>query len=285
MEHIIIYGSTGYIGSEFRKQSEQRGWQVDLVSHTNTDASIDVTPDSVVINCCAYVCKPSVDLNDNEKEETLMGNLVFPSKLAVACQKADISMLHVSTGCLYHTYPPTRHLDHHKFTENDAPMLTFDKGAGFYVGSKALAERAVGLYKKTWICRTRLPFDNIDHPRNFLSKLMGYPKILDTYNSLSHRGDFVKACLDMIEQRVPYGIYNCTNPGAVWTHNIAKLMSSRPGVFKTEWEYWMWDEFVKTRKTPMSNAELDCSKLLSTGVRIRTVQEALEDSIRNWRTA
>ena len=32
----------------------------------------------------------------------------------------------------------------------------------------------------------------------------------------------------------------------------------------------------------MSNAELDVSKLLATGVKIRPVMEAMEDSMKNW---
>ena len=129
----------------------------------------------------------------------------------------------------------------------------------------------------------RLPFDQYDHPRNFLSKLLSFPKVLDTRNSMSHRGDFVKACLDLIELKAPFGTYNMTNPGAVWTHDIVDMLKQRPGLFKTDWEYWDLVEFIlQVRRTPMSNAELDVSKLLATGVKIRPVMEAMEDSIKNW---
>jgi hypothetical protein len=37
-------------------------------------------------------------------------------------------------------------------------------------------------------------------------------------------------------------------------------------------------------KTPRSNCVLDVSKLLAAGVKIRPVLEALEDSLRNWKT-
>ena len=36
-------------------------------------------------------------------------------------------------------------------------------------------------------------------------------------------------------------------------------------------------------KTPRSNCVLDVSKLLAAGVKIRPVEEALEDSLRKWK--
>jgi dTDP-4-dehydrorhamnose reductase len=163
-------------------------------------------------------------------------------------------------------------------------MLTFDKGAGFYVGSKALAEQVVRQYEKTWICRVRLPFDQYDNPRNYITKLLTYPKIVDAYNSLAHRGDFVKACLDIIELKAPYGTYNMTNPGAIWAHDICKLLQDK-GLLKRV-NYWNWQEFMDTcARTTKSNAELDTSKLLATGVKMRTVREAIEDSINKFTTS
>lgn len=300
MKKILLLGSSGYIGSEFLRQLTSRGVYVCDIHHAKaTPAEIyyTLTPYyDFAINVAAMVCKPSVELNDEHKAETLLGNLVFPAQLASICESTGTPLLHVSTGCLFNGHPPSATRDGFKITwpessetrdapfkETDEPHLTFDKGAGWYVGSKQLAETVVGRYAKSWICRTRLPFDEIDHPRNFLTKMVAFPRILDTYNSYSHRGDFVKACLDLIEVGAPYGTYNCTNPGAVWTHEIVKMMSERPGAFKSDWEYWNWDAFLKTRKTPMSNCELDCSKLLAAGVKIRPVQEALADAVKNWR--
>lgn len=282
--NLILYGSTGYIGSEFSRQINARGWNVGCLSHGSVMPNLRLELDGLrpgetdaVINCAAFICKPSVDLNNDWKEDTLLGNLVLPAQLACICEGYDVPLMQISTGCLF---TDIQKVNGTKFNEEDCPDLSLDLGAGYYVGSKELAEQVVRKMNKHWICRTRLPFDHIDRPRNFLSKLIGFKKVLDTYNSYSHRGDFVNACLDMIEHRVPWGTYNCTNAGAIWSHEIISMLLDANLIKGVE--YWLRDEFLKTRKTPMSNCELDISKLLATGIKMRSVHESMADSIKNW---
>ena len=278
---LALIGASGYIGKALLEEAIRRNHEVLVYGHESVASAGWFEGFQAIINCAAFVAKPSVDLNDDHKEKTILGNMVLPAQLVKAANGTPI--LQISTGCLFQAQPgydKDGNPFQTKFSETDEPHLTFDKGAGFYVGSKELAERIVRQYEKHWICRMRLPFDRWDNPRNYLTKLLSYPKIVDTYNSLSHRADFVKCCLDMIETGVPFGTYNCTNPGAIWTHQIAHMLTKQG--LKNVFEYWNMDDFLKTRKTPMSNAELDVSKLLAAGVRMRTVQEALEDSIRHW---
>ena len=296
----MIFGSDGYVGRAFVAEMRRRNKPFNTLQHTAQRIWkwLEAFKPSLVINCAAFVCKPSVDLNDDHKAETLLGNLIFPTILADACDVTGTPLLHVSTGCLYirqpkdefpdarrrNLAPLTCNEDAFAFKETDEPMLTFDKGAGFYVGSKEVAERVVRQHEKHWICRIRLPFDQFDNPRNYITKLLTYPKILDAYNSISHRGDFVKACLDLVELGAPFGTYNMTNPGAVWACEICEML--RKQGLKKDFQFWDWNEFMMTcAKTKKSNAELDVSKLLATGVKMRPVREALEDSIKRWQPA
>ena len=63
----------------------------------------------------------------------------------------------------------------------------------------------------------------MDNPRNYLSKIQRYAKVYDNVNSISHRGDFVHACLELWDRRAPFGAYNITNPGFVTTSALAML--------------------------------------------------------------
>ena len=82
----------------------------------------------------------------------------------------------------------------------------------------------------------------------------------------------------------PFGTYHLTNPGFVTTRRVIGLIERilKPG---RRFEFWKDDEefYRLAAKTPRSNCVLDASKLLATGVQLRPVEEALEDSLKNWK--
>ena len=156
--------------------------------------------------------------------------------------------------------------------------------AVFTAVRKALGEETIANIGQSYVWRLRIPFDEFDSARNYLSKVQRYAKVYDNVNSVSHRADFVNACLDLWEKRAPFGIYNVTNPGFVTTRQVVAMIERvlKP---KKLFEFWKNDEeFYKVAaKTPRSNCVLDVSKLLAAGVKIRAVEEALEDSLKNWK--
>jgi dTDP-4-dehydrorhamnose reductase len=260
-----------------------------------------------LINCAGYTGKPNVDACELDKAGTLLGNALLPQIIAHACVAAGIPWGHVSSGCIYSgakvseagniraekdmTKPELHALAEQKssfiqgFTEADAPNFSFRDGpCSFYSGTKALGEGAIIGIGQSYVWRLRIPFDEFDNKRNYLSKVQRYPKVYENVNSVSHRADFVKACLDTWERRAPFGIYNVTNPGYVTTRHVVNLIERilKPA---RKFEFWANDEeFYKVAaKTPRSNCIMDVSKLLAAGVKIRGVEEALEDSLKNWR--
>jgi UDP-glucose 4,6-dehydratase len=52
-------------------------------------------------------------------------------------------------------------------------------------------------------------------------------------------------------------------------------------------EFWKDEEefYRQSGRAPRSNCVLDVSKLLVAGIKMRPVEEALEDSLRNWNVA
>jgi len=173
------------------------------------------------------------------------------------------------------------------YTEWDEPNFAFRHApCNFYSGTKALAEEAIRGPGQVYIWRPGMPFNERSEPRNFLWRLQNYAKVLDGVNSISHLDDFVRACLDLWEKQAPFGIYNVTNPGAIATRQIVEMIQR---ILKPErhFEYWEDDEkfYRYGAKALRSNCVLDVSKLLATGVRIRPVEKALEDSLRHWTVA
>jgi dTDP-4-dehydrorhamnose reductase len=258
------------------------------------------------VNAAGYTGKPNVDACEIAKADTLQGNTLFPAMLAHACAAAGVPWGHVSSGCIYSgakveangalttekdlTTPAMRQLVESNpnafkgFTEIDVPNFSFrEPPCSFYSGTKALGEEAMLGVGQSYIWRLRIPFDEIDNNRNYLSKVQRYSKVYDNVNSISHRADFVNACLDLWFLKAPFGIYNVTNPGWVTTRQVVKLIEERLKLTR-RFEFWESDEeFYKVAaKTPRSNCIMDCSKLLAAGVKVRPVLAALEDSLARW---
>ena len=312
---ILLLGASGYIGEAFAKELQRRKKdfiplsrkQVDYTRFDLLSEFLKAKKPSFVVNAAGYTGKPNVDACELDKAGTLVGNALLPQTIAHACAAAKIPWGHVSSGCIYSgakvfengkvrvekdfTKPELRALVEQNpsailgFTESDAPNFSFrDQPCSFYSGTKALGEEAIANIGQSYIWRLRIPFDEFDNKRNYLSKVQRYAKVYDNVNSISHRADYVKACLDTWELRTPFGIYNVTNPGFVTTRNVVEMLEKilKP---KQKFEYWSSDEeFYKVAaKTPRSNCVMDVSKLLAVGVEIRRVEEALEHSLKNWK--
>jgi dTDP-4-dehydrorhamnose reductase len=313
---ILLLGASGYIGQAFAAELKRREWDYRSVSRQQMDYTsfpvlldfLQRTAPRFVINAAGHTGKPNVDACESQRDETLMGNTMLPHVIAHACAVAGIPWGHVSSGCifsgakvqmdgqlqverdltraevkaLYRNHPER----FHGFTESDEPNFCFGSPpCSFYSGTKALAEKVIKDCGQGYIWRLRIPFDEFDNGRNYLSKLLRYDRVYENINSLSHRSDFVRACLDLWENRSPFGIYNVTNPGAVSTGEVVELIKQilRP---QREFAFWKDDsEFYRLGAVaPRSNCIMDSSKLLNAGVTMRPVLSALTDALENWKT-
>lgn len=312
---ILLLGSSGYIGEAFVAELQRRKQEFiplsrKQVDYTRFDLLLDflrAKKPSFVINCAGFTGKPNVDACELDKAGTLLGNALLPQTIAHACAAAGIPWGHISSGCIYSgakisengtvrvekdmTRPDLHALAEQRspvilgFTETDTPNFSFrDLPCSFYSGTKALGEEAIAGIGQSYVWRLRIPFDEFDNNRNYLSKIQRYQKVYENVNSISHRGDFAKAALDLWERRAPFGTYNVTNPGYVTTRHVVELIEKHLKPAR-KFEFWRNDkEFYKTAaKTPRSNCVMDVSKLVATGVTLRPVEEALEHSLKNWK--
>ena len=237
---------------------------------------MDYSPE-LVVNAAGFAGRPNVDACESQKRETFKGNVVLPLNVAETCSLLEIPWAHISSGCMYNGPGPYRETDPSNFSFEHPPC-------SWYSGTKVMAERLVEGVGKGYLWRLRLPFDEWDSPRNYLTKLMNYPRLVNVTNSISHRLDFVKACLDLWRIRAPFGTYNMTNPGAVCTSDVVRAMA-RLG-FKDSFQFFdSLEEFNQTIVAPRTNCTLDTSKLSQAGVEMRPVWHALEESLRCWRWA
>lgn len=277
---ILLLGN-GYLGSAFLYELQKRGLKhlnISRATHDYTDPTtlhqlLRIHEPEFVINAAGFTGSPNVDECESRKIQTLLGNVVFPANLAYECAKLNIPFGHVSSGCIYNGHPAKG------FTELDPPNFCFTSPpCSFYSGTKAFAEDMLTGHN-CYIWRLRMPFDHIPHPKNYLTKLLTYERLLDKANSFSHRGQCVAACVDLWQNESPYGIYSVVNPGTTSTVRVCdKLMEA-----KLHGHFDFFDSnaaFAAITKAPRSNTFLNTDKLRAQGIVLPGVDEAFSESIK-----
>lgn len=288
---IYLLGGSGYVGQAYqallaRKGVPFRNLRRAELDYTNGDvlrAALLRDKPEFLINAAGYTGKPNVDACELHKHECLFGNAVLPGIVADACAAAGVPWGHVSSGCIF---TGTR-ADGRGFTENDAPNFTFrTNNCSFYSGSKALGEEVLAGKPSVYVWRLRIPFNNVDNPRNYLTKLLRYQRLLDATNSISQLEEFCAATFACWEKRVPFGTYNVTNPGHVTARQVVDLIK-QSGVSDKNFEFFKDEsEFMQVAaKTPRSNCVMDSTKLARAGIVMTEVHEAVARDLRNWRRA
>jgi dTDP-4-dehydrorhamnose reductase len=303
------------VGGAFARELTRRGLPFHAVSRAELDYSrFHVLADALklhrprlVIHCGGFTGKPNVDACEAQRTETILGNIVLAQTVAQACDVAGVRLGAISSGCIY-TGAKVQNEDGswairedlnapdlaellaarsrriRGFGEDDAPNFTFENKSSFYSGTKAIGEKTLLEFPLAYVWRLRIPFEERDNPRNYLSKLQTYPKLYQNWNSLSHLGDFASACVQIWESGMPGGAYNVVNPGYVSTREVAELIKT---LRRPEWEPVFWRDdaefYEKAALARRSNCLLETAKLARSGIQIRDVRTALEDCIKHWK--
>ena len=256
---IYLLGGSGYVGQAYQVLLTQKGIpfrnlkrsEVNYADPAVLTAALRADQPAFLINAAGYTGKPNVDACELHQAECLDGNAVLPGRIAEACAAAGVPWGHVSSGCIFTGSRP----DGTGFIETDAPNFTFrQNNCSFYSGTKALGEEVLAGTPNVYLWRLRIPFDHRESPRNYLTKLMRYQRLLEATNSISQLQEFVAATFACWEKRVPFGTYNVTNPGQVTTRQVVDHIL-KSGVLKKDYIFFKDEsEFMHVAaKTPRSN--------------------------------
>jgi dTDP-4-dehydrorhamnose reductase len=312
---ILLLGSSGYLGTAFATELRKRGLGFTPLTRQTLDYTrfdqlfryVRDTRPSFVINAAGYTGGADVDACRQARAESVRANALLPQTVARVCCLTNIPWGHVSSGSIYSGakvqcnggFQIQRDLDQtdlqrlfaaqpdrfQGFDETDEPNFSFrSPPCHFYSGTKALGEEGLRSFKQGYLWRPQAVFDEMDHPRNFLSHLVADPAARDSVNSFSHRGDFVRACLDLVQKSAPFGIYNIVNAGALTTLEIVKAVQRiRPRRDRIEPREEDPSTAHSNACTVASSCVLNTSKLVAAGIRLRSSQDAIKDSLENWR--
>jgi 3,5-epimerase/4-reductase len=224
-----------------------------------------------VIGTIDYLEKPG-KLVDNMKD-----NLFSPIALAELCKQRNIHFTYLGTGCIF------EYDEQHLFGDTTTGFLESDLPN--FVGSsysivKGYTDRMMQLmYSETALnARIRMPItDELDSPRNFITKIINYPKVCSIPNSMTVLDELLPVLINLA-LRGQVGTVNLTNPGII-SHN--EILSMYKEIVDPEftWTNFTIEEQNQILASKRSNNCLDTTKLVSLYPNVLPIQESVRNAI------
>ncbi|TKY70896.1 Bifunctional dTDP-4-dehydrorhamnose 3,5-epimerase/dTDP-4-dehydrorhamnose reductase [Spatholobus suberectus] len=129
-------------------------------------------------------------------------------------------------------------------------------------------------YENVCTLRVRMPISSdLSNPRNFITKITRYDKVVDIPNSMTILDELLPLSLQMAERNLT-GIWNFTNPGVV-SHNEILQMYREFVDPNFTWKNFTLEEQAKIIVAPRSNNELDASKLKKEFPELLSIKDSL----------
>jgi 3,5-epimerase/4-reductase len=245
-------------------------------------------PDAI-INCIGKTGAPNIDALENQKTETYNANVVLPLIIAEYCEKHDIRMVHLGSGCIYYGKSPNYYLeqrgDPHYMEDYmgrvDAGWKETDHAnpVSFYSRTKYACDLAIGSLKNVCILRLRMPVSPRNHSRNLISKLRQYPKVLDVPNSMTFTDDLVR-CIDWVIKENKNGIWHTVNDPPLTAVQI--MREWRKYHSEHQFQAIGEEELGQLTVAKRSNCILNADKLRQAGFTMTDSKEALERTMKEY---
>jgi len=295
---ILVYGSKGWIGSQFinileNLKNTQDTIIPDLV-YTEGNSRIDnekqlleeitkVSPTHVVsfigrthgkIDNKVYT---TIDYLEQEGKlfENVRDNLFSPLLLADICKKKNIHYTYLGTGCIFkfdEVHPFGKELN--GFTEDEQPNFF---GSSYSV-VKGFTDRLMHLYQDNVLnLRIRMPITGEKNPRNFVTKIVNYEKVCSVPNSMTVLPELLPYVLDMMKNKIT-GTVNLTNPGLI-SHNEILQMYKEIVDKDFKWNNFSQEEQRKILAADRSNNFLNTTKLETLYPKIKHIRTSIRECL------
>ena len=271
---ILITGAKGMLAKAVIDQFKDNNEliltdvsELDITDENNTNEFITRIKPEYIINCAAYT---AVDKAEEDIELAKKVNSIGPKNLAIAAKKNDAILIHISTDYVFNG-----ELDISKsYIEDDeiAPVTVYGKTKA--EGEKNIIENC----DKYYILRTAWLYGD---GNNFVRTMIKLGKekeeinvVSDQHGSPTYTVDLASIISQVIEKKLPYGIYHSTNEGFTTWYDFTKKIFEIANI-NCKVNPVTSEEFIRPAKRP-KNSKMSKSKLLENGVIIPKYENALE---------
>lgn len=272
----LVYGAGGWIGTQLvdllrvqytkdvvvaalaRGDDEDGvGTELDKVQPTHVVVSIGRTFGESV-NTIDYLEGGPDKLHIN-----LRDNLLAPLIIARQCSQRDMHCTYIGTGCIFDSSSET-------FREASLPNFF----GSSYSCVKGTTDQLIAKIPNVLNTRIRMPITGSPSPRNFITKIVGYPNIYSVDNSMTVLPDLLPHLIHLARTNVT-GTLNLVNPGTINHEEILHMY--RDAVDPT----FVWnrlkneEELNQTLACARSNNRLDTELLVSLCPGVQEVKQAV----------
>ncbi len=187
----------------------------DLSSSRLNDISVaEAKKYDLIINAAA---KTNIDWCEKNHDATIASNITEAVALAKVCKEAGVRCVFISSACIFNS------TDEHDIKYEDSvpnPLC-------FYAETKAESERhQLAVNPNIVIIRIRVPLSETPHPRNTITKILGYKKLVNTRESVTVIEDMLPALQNIVEGK-DTGVFHLINEGTTSMPEIVTAFGDR----------------------------------------------------------
>ncbi len=230
---IIIYGSTGFIGSHIVKELIKNGIsflcsKTRIHDYTNVRKELLLYKPTNVINSAGFATPNNIDFyeeNVENKSNLILANTAGNIILANLCKEFDIHYITIMSGCIYNSKQTEYNAKHMQYTtkfkefkEKDEPNFS----GSLYSKNRILTEELLSVYDNICIVRIRMPISSFMHPKSLINKLLSYREITNLPNSITVLDDCIPRIIDILKEN-KIGTVNLVNSGSITNAYICYL--------------------------------------------------------------
>lgn len=260
-EVYLLFGRTGWIGGKLIELLTAQGKTFHLAESRTYDresviAEIERIHPTHILNAAGVTGRPNVDWCEDHRVETVRSNVLGSLTIADIAASRGIHHLLYATGCIFE-YDAEHTIGGTPFTEEDKPNFH----GSYYSHTKALTEDLLAIYPTTCTLRVRMPISDDLSPRNFVTKIVKYDRVVNVPNSMTVLTDLLPISLIMAQRKLT-GIYNFCNPGAISHNEVLDLYKKYVDPSYTYTNFTL-EEQALILKAGRSNNTLDHTKLVA----------------------
>ena len=293
--HVLVYGSYGWIGSQFidilKKHNITYSYGISRVDNDKTLLfEIKETKPTHIVSFIgrthgkiANKTYTTIDYLEQEGKlvENIRDNLYGPLLLSDICKENNIHFTYLGTGCIFKfdkDHPFGK--EENGFTEEALPNFF---GSSYSI-VKGYTDRLIKLYETSVLnLRIRMPITGSQHPRNFITKISTYEKVCSVPNSMTVLPELLPYVLEMMKSKVT-GTINLTNPGLISHNEILDMFKEIVDPTFT-YKNFTQEEQRSILAADRSNNYLNTTKLVSMFPTIKPIKESIKEMLISYKNS